>query len=356
LPQVTPASLRGCILEEVLAYLVRSSGYSLLSSPKQDPEALGWRRNGLVVKGRGSEHQVDVLGELDWTPAFTFPLRLFLEAKFHEDPVGIVDIRNAVGVLSDLNQRYLPSVSGPLIRRFRYAYALFSVSGFTRPASDMAFAHEVSLVDLSDPIYQPLRDAVVTASEALARIPKHRTTPEDNAPGGDPEDQPFLVRRTRYALRTMLGTDPQVDDEPLETDPSIARRLEPVVESTIELRNLFVGMAAGPFMLLIHAKGREAFIQRMIRSPALTVTIGWSPSIEGGRRWVIRPVESGQTFELSFTVPQTIGDWIFSDETSALTRARRFKSAVLPHIFIPYRDDDGLDHLFRPDYTEIPRS
>lgn len=101
--RINKDTLKGYILEEVLAYLIRTTGYKLLVDASQDPRDLENRGNGLVVKGRGAVHQVDVLGELQWIPAFTFPLRLFVEAKFRRGKTGIDAVRNAVGVLLDVN-------------------------------------------------------------------------------------------------------------------------------------------------------------------------------------------------------------------------------------------------------------
>ena len=69
------------MLEEALAYLIRQTGYRILSDQADDPEDLKNTKSGLAVKGRGANHQVDVLGQLGWYPAFTHPLRLFVEAK-----------------------------------------------------------------------------------------------------------------------------------------------------------------------------------------------------------------------------------------------------------------------------------
>ena len=74
-------SLAGYILEELIAFLIRNTGYRLLVDAVQDPIELRSVANGLNVIGRGALHQVDVLGELAWIPAFTFPLRLIVEAK-----------------------------------------------------------------------------------------------------------------------------------------------------------------------------------------------------------------------------------------------------------------------------------
>jgi hypothetical protein len=107
---VSLESFKGKVLEEVLAYLIRNAGYQLLVDPSQDPTELARRGNGLVVKGRGAVHQVDVLGQLGWIPAFTFPIRLFVEAKWHESSkTGLPEVRNAVGVLQDVNQNFSSS-------------------------------------------------------------------------------------------------------------------------------------------------------------------------------------------------------------------------------------------------------
>jgi hypothetical protein len=52
----TKAALRGYLLEEVLAWLLRGSGYRLLVDPSQDPDEPAMKGNGLCVKGRGAEH------------------------------------------------------------------------------------------------------------------------------------------------------------------------------------------------------------------------------------------------------------------------------------------------------------
>ena len=72
----TSDQLGGYLLEEALAWLLRNSGYRLLVDHSQDPDELVSRGNGLCVKGRGAEHQVDVLGEFAFTPAFSLPIIL----------------------------------------------------------------------------------------------------------------------------------------------------------------------------------------------------------------------------------------------------------------------------------------
>ncbi|MFF1416128.1 hypothetical protein [Streptomyces sp. NPDC058280] len=65
---VAESVLRGYLLEEVLAWLLRSSGYELLSEAdeqEKDParKVLAQRNNGLAVRGSGAWHQADALGQ-----------------------------------------------------------------------------------------------------------------------------------------------------------------------------------------------------------------------------------------------------------------------------------------------------
>ena len=355
MPRISHTSLGGHLLEEALAYLIRRSGYTLLVDVSQDPETLANRGNGLVVKGRGGEHQVDVLGELDWIPAFTFPLRLFLEAKFRREKTGIPSVRNAVGVLADLNQRYARTSKGPLVRRFRYAYTLFSTSGFTAPAASMAFAHEISLVDLSGRDYQSLRDAVTSAAESILGPSGPRIEPETPLEETGSETGGRLIASMREVIREELGTNPLGPRE-LQVDPlGLKQKLDGLITATKETGDLFVGMASGPYMLAIKSSNKDAFLGRMRRDPVLNVRIHWSTDVENGRRWVMIPTDGDGGFELSFSVPEDIGDWVFSEEGGSVTKALSFKRRMLPHIFIPFRDENGRDSLFRLDYDDSDR-
>lgn len=108
---VTPAALRGYLLEEALAWLLRGSGYRLIPDAAEDPFELVVHAGALHVRGRGAMHQVDVLGELLFTPAFSLPVRLFLEAKF-TGRCGLQVVRNAHGVLFDVNENYAAGAGG----------------------------------------------------------------------------------------------------------------------------------------------------------------------------------------------------------------------------------------------------
>jgi hypothetical protein len=171
---VSLASLRGSVLEEVLARLLYANGYRLLVSELQDPEALARGAHGLLVRGRGADHQADVLGELTLPVPVSLPLRVFVEAKYREDrAAGLLDVRNAHGVVHDVNEHYATASARarPVpVRRYHYRYTLFSANGFTRPAQQYALAQQISLVDLSSPAFTGLLDAANRTAEQLREL------------------------------------------------------------------------------------------------------------------------------------------------------------------------------------------
>jgi len=342
---ITRDSLRGYILEEVLAYLISGTGYKLLVHPDQDPDNLIRRGNGLGVKGRGSDHQADVLGELLWIPAFTFPLRLFVEAKFRDGKVGIDIVSNAVGVLLDINQRNLIERDvGKFPRYYRYEYALFSTSGFSPRAIDMATTHQISLIDLSGDEFSDLRLEITRSAEAL-------TTWLDEQYNLQRAE---FIRRGRFAsalrniLREELRTWPVSVPQPQERNVPIDL-LSHAIKVAGKYRELFVAMADGPFMLLLKERKPGEFINYANRRRRHAVRIHWSERINQGRTWTITPSENGEAYALTFRLPDRIAEWIFARPDLSRRRALQIKETYLSDITV-YRHVEGEDYLYRLEY------
>lgn len=116
------SSLRGYLLEESLAWLLRFSGYRLLVHEDQDPVELVTEGQTLRVRGRGALHQVDVLGEFAFTPAFSMPVRLFLEAKYYQTRCELEVVRNAHGVVHDVNENFMTGAGTRPRQRYKYSY------------------------------------------------------------------------------------------------------------------------------------------------------------------------------------------------------------------------------------------
>ncbi len=186
------------MLEELLAELLRASGYELLVDADQDAFALVAGPNGLRVRGRGADHQADVLGQLRLALPFTFPIRLFVEAKYRTGKTSLADVRNAVGVLNDVNEHFSTAAAqaAGLKTRHVYRYALFSASGFTQDAQSYALAHQLSLIDLSAPAFEPILQLAARIANALFDL------------ASDVGVDRFPIGQVRDALRGAFGTLP----------------------------------------------------------------------------------------------------------------------------------------------------
>jgi hypothetical protein len=338
---ISKDTMRGYLLEELLAYWIRNTGYRLLVDESQDPDELENLPHGLGVRGRGGTHQVDVLGELAWIPAFTFPLRLIVEAKARASgKSGIDDVRNAVGLITDVNQNYsrIPGASNAALQKFAYRYALFSTTGFSRPAADYALAHQLSLVDLSGPEFSGVVDAARAITELL-----WRPEPPTRAAG--------YVRDLRANIRAVLGTWP--NEMPLP-DLSLDRDQWQTVESEIRERaiaidELFVGMANGPYLVILRSENPLQVIDALDHDPVQRVAINWGGREAERTQWHIEPW-NGLPFHLSFTLPAAVAEWVFDPEADTRRRALAFKEQFLSTITI-YRYVDRRDRLYRLEFS-----
>ena len=347
---LSPEALRGYILEEVLAYLIRNTGYRLLVDDSQDPRELGWKHNGLVVRGRGAVHQVDVLGELRWIPAFTYPLRLFVEAKFRKSRTSVGVVRNLVATLLDVNQSNLQQIdrrnghTPQLNPKYHYAGAIFSTSGFSRDAMDMAFAHGVSLIDLGTPDFEPLLAEIDRSARDIlgVGVGGEKATGESDFSGPDSR---FLLT-VRTALRIQLDTMTASPRRALaDLSQELGPELAPTIRAAQQFAELFVGMGRGPYMLVLKADNPSAFLEFAEQEPSHRVTIHWSEDVDDGRTWWIQPTQEPNAYRLTFRIPDALGDAVFSSEN--VTRAALdMKQPHLSEITI-YRHERSRDSLIR---------
>ncbi len=332
--------LKGYLLEEALVYLLRNAGFRLLTDPRQAPGDVEWRGSGLAVRGRGAAHQVDVLGDMAWVPAFAFPVRLWLEAKFRAGRAGIEEVRNAVGVLRDVNgEGGYGRGMRPAPRR-RYAYALASAAGFTRPAAELALAHGLSLLDLSGGEYAPLLEAVEATAETLAaNIARFKRTealfaaPESGMVGDN------AVAAIRQVLRAELGTSSGQATEAWECREELAALVAPVLSAVRVCDELFVAVTNGPQMVLLKADDNAAFVGRMTATGRERVAVAWNRRSDGARTWTVRAAED-EAFRLSFRLPEPFADYLLAGDAAG-------DAACLA----VYRFAGGRDQIFRLEFS-----
>jgi len=329
------SQFKGYVLEEILAYLIRSSWYKLITKkPENDSDLSDWH-NGLNIRWRGTNHQIDVLGELNWIPAFNFPLRLIIEAKFRSKPTGIEIIRENVGLLTDINQNYFIIKDSEPKPRYRYTSVVFSTSGFTEPAVDMAVAHQVQLADLSNEEYNNLKVNIDIFVE--------------NVFGVWEDIDRWLAKNIRKYLSNKLKTR-----EETINDISVVyiNACEKLIESIKwEYKELFVGMSKGGFMLLLKAENPTLFVNYAKKKSTHDVIIQW---FNDGEKWVISPIhiEDGcVAYKLTFKLPSALHKWIFEISENKVAEALYQKEKHFPTISIYYHDDkEDKDYIFNLKY------
>ncbi|WP_067839657.1 restriction endonuclease [Nocardia lijiangensis] len=365
-------ALRGIVLEEVLARLLQDNGYKLLVSEHQDPDALKQAKHGLLVRGRGGEHQADVIGELDLPVPFSLPLRLFVEAKFTNKKVGIAVVRNAHGTIHDVNEQYSPFSSGVHsvpIRRYQYRYTLFSASGFAPEAQRYALAQQISLVDLSGSGFAELRALVSDIADTTRDL---AITHQINR---------FPVGQVRAALRGALGTWTGGFETPAENDETDAQdewipdkevspymtvgrmpgnrssqvlphaRLMTIVADmhSERLGDLIVGFPSAPFILVLRIESRADFRTYLDRYPGseIPVHIEFAHRGKHDGDWVIVPTHGSPQFRLIFALPELLADWLLNSDGPAAPRVRDIKRGMLSSIVV-FQGNRLLRLLYQP--------
>ena len=125
--------LRGALLEELILFMLRCTGYRTIEKALGDPNVKSWFTQGWRWQGRGAWHQIDALAEFFYQAPFSNPQRLVIEAKCYKSAVGLGVVRNAVGVNKDISEAWVTRGMGGKITRARYHYvpAVFSSSGYS---------------------------------------------------------------------------------------------------------------------------------------------------------------------------------------------------------------------------------
>jgi hypothetical protein len=348
------AALRGYLLEEAIAWLVRTSGYRLLVNVHDDPDgALLWAGHGLLVRGRGANHQADTLGEFVFVPPFSLPIRLFVEAKFRRETTGIDVVRNAFGVVTDVNENYVQvGPSGRPRRRYRYVYTLFSTSGFSPQAQEYAIAHQISLVDLSGDGFAWLRDTVSVAADRAFALEESLKLDAPNAS--------IPRAKLREAIRRQLETTDTVQQDikipawwssRIDTDlAGIATQLRIGLQAA-EGRELLLGFPAAPFVLTLAAQPPytvQQFLTFTRHRPRHAVGLRRRRTDAHVTQWELFPRENPEAYRLSFGMPDRVEDWIDDSERHRM-RTRLIKESLLSTIVL-YRLQHGAITVYQLDY------
>nr|PPQ62730.1 hypothetical protein C5F59_39390 [Streptomyces sp. QL37] len=314
---------------------------------QDDQEKAPWkvleeRNHGLVVRGRGAWHQADTLGQFRYVPPFSLPVRLFVEAKFTQSKVKLSTIRNGHGVMHDVNENVITTVttsSGPRRprTRYRYSYAIFSTSGFTQDAQEFALAHQISLVDLSVPDFKKLRDLVSETAKDVHAAMKALPAAE----------LPAINEIRNYLRRPLLD----LWDEPVASDPSVTTPLD-VLADSLQSRStlgLILAFPAAPFVLGLASDDLYAFVNYALEQPTHHVRLRRLRQSAPHRVWEIRPLDAPDAYTLTFGLPEQIEAWILNQNAGAPSRTRWVKESILSAMTVYWMNGDHA-HTFQLRY------
>lgn len=117
---------------------------------------------------------------------------------------------------------------------------------------------------------------------------------------------------------------------------------------------LFLGTANGPFVLLLKANNRDAFLAHSREQRRHRVQIGWSRR-HSAAEWRVTPVDALQPYELKFALPELMAQWIAEQGQSLSRASRAAKAEFLSRITIYRVDEVEGDELFQLEYQKPPR-
>jgi hypothetical protein len=120
----------------------------------------------------------------------------------------------------------------------------------------------------------------------------------------------------------------------------ILRRFRDRLQQYGELE-LLIGFPPAPFILPLVANDRVAFIAHSMLHPSHTVAIH-RRRIRDKVEWVAFPVHNDGAYQLSFTLPSGIEEWIADNEKRRRDRTWMIKNNFLATITIYYETGEEL--------------
>lgn len=307
--------LRGALLEEVILFLLKTSGYDPVTTAGVDP-TLNNGPSGLEVRGRGSAHQIDAVADFKIAPPFSHPQRLLLEAKFYGSKITLPTIRNAAGVIKDVSEGW--TVTGRSLgaiprSRFHYLYAIFSASDFTSAAQDYAFAHDIYLLPLRRSSFvRPILSAIEAVDASV-----------------DPK-RPKLSAVRRWVRRRLLGSNGGPAEEYIPD--AMRASLDALVDACFRLRFGFITMFGGQFpAFLVAAPDFSAEHAEQIVTVRIRVRQG---------SWFVERTNGREVF--SFDLPEKIVELYAENGRIHHDVAAQIKGDLMQSFFAFYRQDGAV--------------
>lgn len=242
-----------------------------------------------MVQGIGQPHNADVLLTPPIQTPFYYPTRLLVECKCYDEPIGLPQIRNALGLRDDINnfeivtedilrKRQCTRSVGPRfydMKRYVYQVAVASVDGFKSTAFPFAKAHRIPLISFgSSGLFAEIRNAISDLDDFAK------------------ENNDFAHQISSVINHSMLHIDERALENRLDCGEWYAyiHEIEQIEQSTT------IGLLEdGTILFLLQAdeEERELYTNHIHNDGC---TIHWSGEQDGS--WVLRDRENVYYFEL----------------------------------------------------------
>lgn len=108
-------------------------------------------------------------------------------------------------------------------------------------------------------------------------------------------------------------------------------------------------MADGPFLLVLKASNPEHFRNYDRRFPTHKIKISWGYDDREDNQWMITPDSNLAEYELNFTLPKVLGDFVFKTRQH-VQNALYVKGEYLSSITI-YTHNERADEIYRLEYS-----
>ncbi|WP_271397301.1 hypothetical protein [Salinicoccus roseus] len=367
---------RGYLLEDIISHLLEVNGYDLITT--DESSGICKKGNGLNVVGRGGVHQFDSLGEFKWNYPFTYPIRLFVEAKFWKEGrkernrVGINVIRNGLGVLTDVNQGETTVNSNTISllgRKYQYHYAVFSTTGFSKDAIRFALAHKIHLVDLNSREYKSLLDSIENFTNIIFEkysLDKKNISKE-------------YAKWVRVWIRYKLGLTANISkylneynedfnnnkmgnisSDTLEKFKLLMEGIyEKELESLGDIKAIYLASSKSPFIIGMTSnrlQDHENFIASIKENNRQEVSITFEEN-ENKEMWYIK--NGGEKeYTLSFQLPKLLAEYIFSENNKRIYQtAYNAKGKFLTELNLMVKIEEGQNPvhctlIYSPELTD----
>lgn len=170
-------------------------------------------------------------------------------------------------------------------------------------------------------------------------------------------------RVLRAYLRHELGTWPEevpleewIDRDEIAPAAQHKEHLEGLLNRVRAIGELFVGMANGPFLLVLRASDPQQFIAYADQHPTHNVHITFDAEVNPniGQRnadvqATIRAVDSPEAYRLTFGLPRALREYVLFDERRGIRLQPGLKRKFFSNITV-YRRAENRDVLYRLNY------